>query len=151
MTQDPPRDPMAALNEVLSEVIDVVMALRQAHRRVPEGHELHAELDQLFSDAKSWAELLMEADTVRGVSTLAYMPSVAGRQPPNLWHGPVHDDDVRRVVVEQLDLLGDHEGVALPDQGDDHALQQLAQNNAQLAPHIGALDNPLRPVTPQLQ
>src|SRR5258706_5470162 len=108
MTPDPPRDPMAALNEVLSEVIDVVMALRQAHRRVPEGHELHAELDQLFSDAKSWAELLMEADTVRGVSALAYMPSVAGRQPPNLWHGPLHDDDVRPVGVEQLDLLAGH-------------------------------------------
>src|SRR5260221_670524 len=110
MTQDPPRDPMAALNEVLSEVIDVVMALRHAHRRVPERHELHAELDQLFSDAKSWAELLMEADIARGVSALAYMPSVAGRQPPNLWHGPVQDDDVRRVVVEQLDRLPRHVG-----------------------------------------
>src|SRR5260221_2873363 len=119
MTQDPPRDPMAALNEVLSEVIDVVMALRQAHRRVPEGHELHAELDQLFSDAKSWAELLMEADTVRGVSALAYMPSVAGRQPPNLWHGPVHDDDVRRVVVEQLDRLPEPGGGGFAGQDAD--------------------------------
>src|SRR5258707_14183603 len=101
MTPDPPRDPMAALNEVLSEVIDVVMALRQAHRRVPEGHELHAELDQLFSDAKSWAELLMEADTARGVSALAYMPGVAGPQPPNRWRGPGQGDDVRRGVAGQ--------------------------------------------------
>src|SRR5260370_30218264 len=113
MTAEPPRDPIAALNEVLSEVIDVVMALRQAHRRVPEGHELHAELDQLFSDAKRWAELLMEVDTARGVSALAYMPSVAGRQPPNLWQGPVGDDDVRQVVVELLDRLAGHASAAL--------------------------------------
>jgi hypothetical protein len=68
---------MAAVNDVLSEVIDVVMALRQAHHAVPESHELHAELDQLFSDARTWAELLVEADTARGVSALDYMPSVA--------------------------------------------------------------------------
>src|SRR5258707_14328424 len=105
MTPDPPRDPMAALNEVLSEVIDVVMALRQAHRRVPEGHELHAELDQLFSDAKSWAELLMAADIARGVSALAYMPSVAGPQPPHPSHGPVQDDQLPLVVVEEPDRL----------------------------------------------
>ena len=142
MTQDPPRDPMAALNEVLSEVIDVVMALRQAHRRVPEGHELHAELDQLFSDAKSWAELLMEADIARGVSALAYMPSVAGRQPPNLWHGPVQDDDVRRVVVEQLDRLAEHVGLALSDQDDDRVRELLDQINAQLQSHLDALNKP---------
>jgi hypothetical protein len=131
---------MAALNEVLSEVIDVVMALRQAHRRVPEGHKLHAELDQLFSDAKAWAERLMEADTARGVSALAYMPSVAGRQPPNLWHGPVGDDDVRRVVGEQLDRLAGHVRAALSDQGDDSVRGLLDQINAQLRSHLEALN-----------
>src|SRR5260221_13153513 len=151
MTQDPPRDPMAALNEVLSEVIDVVMALRQAHRRVPEGHELHAELDQLFSDAKSWAGLLMEADTARGVSALAYMPSVAGRQPPNLWHGPVQDDDVRRVVVEQLDRLAEHVGVALTDQDDDRVRELLDQIKAQLQAHLDAVNKPRFPSTPALK
>src|SRR5258708_33377236 len=130
LTQDPPRDPMAALNEVLSEVIDVGMALAQATRRVPEGHELHAALDQLFSDAKSWAELLMEADTARGVSALAYMPSVAGRQPPNLWHGPVQDDDVRRVVVEQLDRLAEPAGLGMSDQCGHPRPRPLDQNTA---------------------
>src|SRR5258708_18237489 len=105
MTAEPPHDPIAALNEVLSEVIDVVMALRQAHHRVPETHELHAELDQLFSDARRWAELLMDADTARGVSALDYMPSVAGRQRPDLWHGPVADAELRSVVIGQLDRL----------------------------------------------
>ena len=84
MTAGSSRDPIAALNEVLSEVIDVVMALRQAHHRVPEGRDLHAELDQLFDDAKNWAQLLMQADTDRGVSALSYMPTVAGRHPPDL-------------------------------------------------------------------
>ena len=142
MTAEPPRDPIAALNEVLSEVIDVVMALRQAHRRVPEGHELHAELDQLFSDAKRWAELLMEADTARGVSALAYMPSVAGRQPPNLWHGPVGDDDVRQVVVEQLDRLAGHASAALSEQQDDHVRELLDRISAELQVHIDALTKP---------
>src|SRR5258708_19385141 len=148
MTAEPPHDPIAALNEVLSEVIDVVMALRQGHRRVPEGHELHAELDQLFSDAKSWAELLMEADTARGVSALAYMPSVAGRQPPNLWHGPVHDDDVRRVVVEQLDRLAEHVGGALSDQDDDRLPDLLDQINPQFQLHLDPLHNPGSPGPP---
>jgi hypothetical protein len=131
---------MAALNEVLSEIIDVVMALRQAHRRVPEGHKLHAELDQLVSDAKAWAERLMEADTARGVSALAYMPSVAGRQPPNLWHGPVGDDDVRQVVGEQLARLAGHVRAALSDQGDDSVRGLLDQINAQLRSHLEALN-----------
>jgi hypothetical protein len=40
-------DPAAALNQVLSEVIDAVLDVQQAHRRVPETHALHAVLDQL--------------------------------------------------------------------------------------------------------
>ena len=43
-------DPIAALNQVLSEVIDAILDVRQAHRRVPETHSLHAVLDQLFAD-----------------------------------------------------------------------------------------------------
>lgn len=44
-----PDDPMTALNQVLSEVIALVAEVKQAHRKVPETHALHAELDQLFS------------------------------------------------------------------------------------------------------
>ena len=131
---------MAALNEVLSEVIDVIMALRQAHRRVPEGHELHAELDQLFGDARAWAEQLMEADTARGVSALAYMPSVAGRQPPNLWHGPVGDEDVRQVVIEQLDRLAEHVRAASSEQQDDHVRELLDRTDQELRVHLSALN-----------
>ena len=133
---------MAALNEVLSEVIDMVMALRQAHRKVPETHELHAELDQLFSDARRWAELLMAADTARGVSALDYMPSVAGRQRPDLWHGPVRDEEVRRVVAEQLDRLAEHLRIALSEQNDDHLRELLDRISAELQSHVDALKGP---------
>jgi DNA-binding ferritin-like protein len=139
MKPDSPRDPMAAVNEVLSEVIDVALTLRQAHRRVPEGHDLHAELDQLFSDAKAWAELLMEADTARGVSALAYMPSVAGREPPDLGHGPVSDDDVRRILAEQLERLARHLLAALSQPEDDHIRDLLNRISAELQAHLAAL------------
>jgi hypothetical protein len=139
MTSASPHDPMVALNEVLSEVIDVVMALRQAHRKVPETHELHAELDQLFSDGRTWAELLVAADTARGVSALDYMPSVAGRPRPDPWHGPVSDEDVRRVVTEQLDRLAEHLRVALSEQDDDDVRGVLDRINAELQSHLVAL------------
>ena len=139
MTSPSQHDPMAALNEVLSEVIDVVMGLRQAHRKVPETHQLHAELDQLFSDAKSWAELLMEADTARGVSALDYMPSVAGRQRPNLLPGRAGDDEVRDVVTQQLRLLGEHVRAALSAEDDARVRDLLDRISAELQSHLEAL------------
>jgi DNA-binding ferritin-like protein len=142
MTSASPQDPMAALNEFLSEVIDVVMALSQAHHQVPETHQLHAELNQLFSDAKTWAELLMEADTARGVSALDYMPSVAGRQRPNMWHGRVSDDDVRQVVTEQLHRLGQHLRAALSEQDDDRVRDVLDRISTELRSHLDALRKP---------
>jgi hypothetical protein len=142
MTSASPHDPMVALNEVLSEVIDMVMALRQAHRKVPETHELHAQLDQLFSDERSWAELLMAADAARGVSALDYMPSVAGRQRPDPWHGPVADEEVRRVVAEQLDRLAEHLRVALSEQDDDHVRELLNRISTGLRSHLDALRKP---------
>ena len=142
MTSASPRDPMAAVNDVLSEVIDVVMALRQAHHAVPDTHELHAELDLLISDARTWAELLMEADTARGVSALDYMPSVAGRQRPHLWHGQVSDDEVRDVVTGQLDRLAGHLTAALPEPEDDRARDLLERISAELQSHLDALRKP---------
>jgi len=133
---------MVALNEVLSEMIDMVMALRQAHRKVPETHELHAELDQLFTDARRWADLLVAADTARGVSALDYMPSVAGRQRPDLWHGPVGDEEVRRVVAQQLDELAEHLRVALSEQDDDHVRELLDRINTEMQSHLDALRRP---------
>jgi hypothetical protein len=139
MTSQSQRDPMVAVNEVLSELIDVVLALRQAHRRVPEAHALHAELDQLFSDAKTWAGQLMEVDTAHGLSALAYMPSVAGRQPPDLGHGPMSDDDVRQIVAVQLDRLAGHLRTALSEQDDESIRDLLSSIDGGLQEHLVAL------------
>jgi DNA-binding ferritin-like protein len=125
----PPRrvDPTAALNQVLDEVIDAVLDVRQAHRRVPEAHALHAVLDQLFDDLRAWAGLLADQDRALGVSPLASMPTAAGRTPPHSWHGAASDREVRRVVGEHLDRLGQYLAAALAEQQDDEVRAALAE------------------------
>lgn len=121
-----PHDATAALNQVLSEVIDVVQDVKQAHRKVPETHALHAALDQLSGDLRTWATRLVEQDDALGVSPLASMPSVAGRKPPNLWPGPASDEEVRRVIGEHLDRLEQHVAAALAEQEDVGSRAALA-------------------------
>src|SRR2546427_8522597 len=142
MTPLSPGDPTAALNQVLSEVIDLVQDVKQAHRKVPETHALHAVLDRLFDDMKTWASLLMEQDEELGVSPLASMPSVAGRKPPNLWPGAASDEEVRRVVAEHLDRLGQHGATALAGQEDDGAREGLADAERGLVAHRPGLTHP---------
>src|ERR1700745_655105 len=112
-------DPAAALNAVLSEVIDGILDVKQAHRRVPETHALHAVLDQLFDDLRTWARLLADQDQALGVSPLANMPTPSARTPPHSGHGAASDDEVRRVVGEDLDRLGQYLAAALAEQRDD--------------------------------
>jgi DNA-binding ferritin-like protein len=132
-------DPVAALNQVLSEVIDAVLDVRQAHRRVPETHALHALLDQLFGDLRTWAGLLADQDQALGVSPLASMPTAAGRTPPQPWHGAASDEDVRRLVGEDLDRLGQHLAVALAEQHNDKVRAALAEVERGLLAHRQAL------------
>jgi DNA-binding ferritin-like protein len=120
-------DPVAALNQVLSEVIDAVLDVRQAHRRVPETHALHAVLDQLFDELRTWARVLADQDQALGVSPLANMPTATGRTPPHSWHGAASDEDVRRAVGEDLDRLGQHLAAALAEQHDDKVRAALAE------------------------
>jgi DNA-binding ferritin-like protein len=132
-------DPAAALNQVLSEVIDAVLDVKQAHRRVPETHALHAVLDQLFDDLRTWARLLADQDRALGVSPLASMPTAAGRAPPHPWHGPASDEEVRRAVGEDLDRLGQYLAAALAEQQDDKVRAALAEVERGLLVHRRAL------------
>jgi DNA-binding ferritin-like protein len=135
-------DPIAALNQVLSEVIDVVQDVKQAHRKVPETDALHAVLDQIFGDLATWAGLLVERDEALGVAPLEMMPSVAGRRPPNLWPGRAPDEEVRRVVGEHLERLAQHVSAALAEQEDEGARAILVDMQRGLLAHMKALAEP---------
>ena len=118
--------PETSLNEVLSEVIDIVQEVKQAHRKVPETHALHAVLDQLFEDLRGWAQLLMDRDDALGLSPLSSMTSVAGRKPTNLWPGAATDEEVCSLVDEHLGRLGQHVSVALAEQVEEPSRRVLA-------------------------
>jgi hypothetical protein len=134
----PPRreDPAAAaLNQVLSEVIDAILDVRQADRRVPETHALRAELDRLFADLRTWARVLADQDQALGVSPLASMPTAAGRTPSNPWHGTASDEEVRRIVGEHLDRLSHHLAAALAEQQDDQIRAALTEVQQGIVAH----------------
>lgn len=139
MTAPGEGDPIAALNSVLSEVIDVVSDVKQADRKVPATHTLHAELDQLLADLRRWAQVLAERDDALGVSPLTFMPSVAGRKPSNLWRDAASDDDVRRIVGEHLERLADHVTAAAADQDDEATRAVLADVEGGVQAHLEAL------------
>jgi hypothetical protein len=138
----PPRrdDPVAALNQVLNEVIEAVLDVRQAHRRVPETYALHGLLDQLFADLRSWAWLLADLDQAFGASPLASMQSASGRTPPNPWHGAASNEEVRRIVGEHLDRLGQHLDAALAEQQDDKVRAAFTGMARGVLAHKRALD-----------
>ena len=142
MSQPRRDDPAAALNQVLSEVIDGILDVRQAHRRVPETHALHAVLDQLFDDLRAWAQLLADQDQALGVSPLASMSTGAARTPPHSWHGAPSDEDVLRIVGEDLDRLAQHLATALLEQRDDQVRAALAEMDRGLQVHMRALTKP---------
>ena len=132
-------DPIDALNQVLSEVIDMVQDVKQAHAKIPETQALHAELDRLSSDLRIWARLLIEEDDALGVSPLASIPSVAGRTPTTLWPGNTTDEEVRQIVREHLDKLKQHVAAALDAQDDPRSQATLAEVQLGLLAHRRAL------------
>lgn len=139
MSSQSPVDPTAALNQVLSEVIDAVGEVKQAHRKVPENHALHGKVDELFRDLGAWARLLAARDDDLGVSPLDAMPSVAGRTPPNLWPGAASDEEVRLILAEHLERLGQHVAAALAAQDDEPSRSALAEVQRGVKAHVWAL------------
>jgi hypothetical protein len=132
-------DPIAAFNQVLSEVLDVVMVASQADRKVPPSHTLHGELDRLVDDLRGWAQRLMAEDDALGVSALTFMPSRAGRQMPNPWPGAPSDDEVRRLLGDLLGRLDRHLEAARAQQCDDGTAAVLAEVDLGLHGHRQAL------------
>jgi hypothetical protein len=139
----PPRrdDPAAALNQVLSEVIDAILDVRQALRRVPETQALHNELDQLLADLRTWAQLLADQDQALGISPLASMASGASRTPPNPWHGAASNQQVRQIVGEHLDRLGHQLSAALAGRYGDQTQAALTEIQWGILAHKHALSN----------
>ena len=138
----PSRDDRApALNQVLSEVIDAILDVRQALRRVPGTQALHGELDQLFADLRTWAGLLADADQALGVSPLASMPSAAGRTPRYPWHGAAGNEEVRRIVGEHLERLGQHLSAALDEQHDARVRAALTEVGQGILAHRRTLSD----------
>ena len=137
----PPRrdDPAAALGQVLSEVIDAVLEVKQARRRVSGTHALRAVPGQLFDDLRTWARLLADQEQALGVSPLASMPGATGWQPPHPWHGAASDDEVRRIVGQHLDRLGQHVAAALAEQQEDQVRVALGEVERGLQVHQRAL------------
>jgi DNA-binding ferritin-like protein len=135
----PPEDPLAELNRVLSDVIDAIREVKQAEWKVPKAHELHADLERLFSDLVTWKTLLDERDVALGVSPLAFMPTVEGRTAFNLWPGNPTDEEVRTVVDEHLGRLEDHVSRARAEQRDEGSRSALADVQRGIAAHRRAL------------
>jgi len=139
MPTPPLSDPLGALNQVLSELIDLVADVKQAHRKVPSTDVLHSELDQLFDDLRAWLGLLMDQDAGHGVSPLAEVTTAAGRSPVNLWSGNPDDEEVRAVLAEHLGRLEQHAAEARDALAGDPSGPVLADIAAGIELHVQRL------------
>ena len=139
MPAPPSRDPITALNKIHSEVVDLALTVQQTQHTVQQGHKLRDDFDRLFTSARTWAALLVDADNALGVSALARMPTPAARRPPRPWAGQASDHEVRHAVGEHLKRLAEHIPAAPSQQQDDLTSQVLDRLNTELHVHLDAL------------
>jgi hypothetical protein len=114
-----PADPIVALNQVLDEVIELILEVKQADRKVPPSHELHGQLDRLLADLVQWRTLLADQDLALGLNPLSFISSAAGRTQVTLWSGNPTDEEVSSLVGAHLLRLEDHLRLLLDDPVDE--------------------------------
>jgi hypothetical protein len=124
---------IAALNQILNEVMDVVQEVKQANWRVSPAQSLHDDLNQLYDDVRAWARLLILQDESLGVSPLTRIPSAEGRLRPSL--GSMTDDEVRQLLDDHLARLDEHVAAALAKQNDPGSQAALQEIDAGVIAH----------------
>ena len=124
---------IVALNQILSEVMDVVQEVKQANWRVSPHQSLHAELNELYDDVRAWARRLILQDESLGVSPLARIPSAEGRPRPSL--GSMTDEEVRQLLDDHLARLDEHVATALAKQSDPGSQAALREIDAGVIVH----------------
>ena len=89
--------------------------------------------------AEMGSEFARRAPSTRGFA-LESMASVAGRTPQNLWPSTASDGEVRQMITELLEDLGERLSVALREQGgDERARTLLTHIQDELGDHIREL------------
>jgi hypothetical protein len=130
-----PTQPVAGINRVLSEIVDVILEVKVALWRSKRTRGLHAELDQLLCDLTSWTTSLGDRDLLLGVSPLSFMTSVAGRERPTLRRGDPTESEVCSLVGGLLRDMNNHVAAVAEEQTDDPSRRILADVHLRLERH----------------